>query len=121
MPLSNTGLRERHWKGISQVVGASLEPDSIFTLEKMLNFDIGAYVQEITEISVSAGKEYQIESSLDFQFAEWEPVIMEFKPWAQIGSYIVRGHTVDEVRTLLNGHVIKTQIIKGVALRGELR
>jgi len=111
--LCNPGLRERHWKEISQVVGFCLEPDPTFTLEKMLNFDIGTYVQEITEISDSAGKEYQIESSLDSQFAEWEPVIMEFKPWAQTGSHIVSGHSVDEVQTLLDDHVIKTQTMKG--------
>jgi len=112
-PLCNPGLRERHWKEISRAVGVCVEPDPAFTLEKMLNFDIDAYVQEITEISDSAGKEHRSESSLDSQFAEWEHVIMEFKPCAQTGSHIVSERAVDEVQTLLDDHVIETQTIKG--------
>jgi len=55
-PLCNPGFRERHWKEISQVGSVCLEPDPTLTLEKMLNFDIGAYVQEITEFSAALAR-----------------------------------------------------------------
>merc|ERR1719272_1676435 len=77
--LCNPGLRDRHWKEVSNIVGFSLEPDPSFTLQKMLDMDVGNYTTEIGEISDSAGKEFQIENGLNAQVAEWEPVNVELK------------------------------------------
>jgi dynein heavy chain len=111
--LCNPGLRERHWKEISNIVGFSLEPDPSFTLQKMLDMDVGNYATEIGEVSDSAGKEFQIESGLSAQVSEWEPINIELKEWSTTETYIVGGGSVDEVQTLLDDHVIKTQTMKG--------
>lgn len=111
--LLNPGLRDRHWKDISAVVGFTLEPDPTITLQKLIDMDVGGEIDRITEISESAGKEYQIESGLAAQIAEWEPVKVELMPWASTGTFIVAGATIDECQTLLDDHVIKTQTMKG--------
>eukprot|EP00931_Biecheleriopsis_adriatica_P059471 TRINITY_DN3558_c0_g2_i1.p1 TRINITY_DN3558_c0_g2~~TRINITY_DN3558_c0_g2_i1.p1 ORF type:complete len:4446 (+),score=1220.06 TRINITY_DN3558_c0_g2_i1:273-13340(+) len=117
--LCNPGLRKRHWAEISNVIGFQLEPDPSFTLSKVLDWDVGSYITEIGEISDSAAKEYLIESGLEAQVQEWEPIVMEFKDWGTTGTYIVAGSSVDEVQTLLDDHVIKTQTMKGSPFAGE--
>ncbi|CAK9071075.1 unnamed protein product [Durusdinium trenchii] len=119
--LCNPGLRERHWTEISNVICFEMGPDPTLTLNKALDRDIGAYVQKISEISESAAKEYQIESGLDGMIKEWEPVIMEFKDWGTTGTYIVAGASIDEVQTLLDDHVIKTQTMKGSPYAAEFK
>jgi len=111
--LCNPGLRERHWKEISNIIGFTLDPDPTYHLQKMLDMDVGNYATEIGDISDSAGKEYQIETGLNSQIAEWEPVIIELKDWSTTETYIVAGQSVDEVQTLLDDHVIKTQTMQG--------
>jgi dynein heavy chain len=111
--LCNPGLRGRHWKEISNIVGFALEPDPTFTLQKMLDMDVGNYATEIVEISDSARKEFEIETGLTLQIEEWKPVRIELKDWSTTGTYIVAGSSVDEVQTLLDDHVIKTQTMKG--------
>jgi len=96
-------------------------PDPSLTLNKALDRDIGAYTAKISEISESAAKEYQIESGLEAMIKEWEPVVMEFKPWGSTGTYIVAGGSIDEVQTLLDDHVIKTQTMKGSPFAVEFR
>eukprot|EP00435_Cladocopium_sp_Y103_P015241 s2361_g3.t1 len=119
--LCNPGLRQRHWSEISNVIGFEMGPDPTMTLNKALDVDIGAYVQKISEISESAAKEYQIESGLEGMIKEWEPVVMEFKDWGTTGTYIVAGTSIDEVQTLLDDHVIKTQTMKGSPYAAEFK
>jgi len=111
--LCNPGLRDRHWKEISNVIGFVIEPEPNQNLQQMLNYDLVNYIAEIGEISESAAKEYQIESGLQAQKKEWAPVSLEFKDWGDTGSYIVAGASIDEIQTLLDDHVIKTQTMKG--------
>ena len=90
-------------------------------LLQALDRDLGAYIQKISEISESAAKEYQIESGLEAMIKEWEPVVMEFKDWGTTGTYIVSGASIDEVQTLLDDHVIKTQTMKGSPFATEFK
>lgn len=112
--LCNPGLRERHWKEISNVVGFEVRPEPSHNLQKFLeDLQLDQYTEPIGEISDTAGKEYQIENGLNLQISEWEPVKMETKDWSSTGTYIVAGTAIDEVQTLLDDHVIKTQTMKG--------
>jgi len=111
--LCNKGLKERHWEKISEIVGFQIEPDNSFTLTRVLDMDIEKYVKELEDISESASKEFQIEKSLDTQEEEWAPVIADFKPWKDTGTYILAGSTVEAVQGLLDDHIIKVQTMKG--------
>jgi dynein heavy chain len=111
--LCNPGMRARHWEQVSKIVTYTIEPDSSFTLMRIVDMDVGRYLDELGDISEAASKEYQIEKTLDVQLSEWEPLVCEFKPWKDTGTYILAGGTVDEVQTLLDDHVIKTQTMKG--------
>ena len=94
--MCNPGLRDRHWKEISTVIGFQFEPEPSMNLQRVLDMDLGTYVTEISDIAESAGKEFQIENGLAAQKGEWAPVNIEFKPWAETGTYIVAGQSVDE-------------------------
>jgi len=44
---------------------------------------------------------------------EWQNVDMLLKPWKETGTYIIKGECKEEVETLLDEHVVKTQTMKG--------
>ena len=46
-------------------------------------------------------------SAQEAMIKEWEPVVMEFKPWGSTGTYIVAGGSIDEVQTLLDDPLFK--------------
>merc|ERR1719472_763509 len=79
----------------------------------ILDKDLSRVMEELGEISDAASKEFQIEKTLDEQISQWEPIICDFKPWKDTGTYILGGGTVDEIQSLLDDHVIKTQTMKG--------
>ena len=86
--LCNKGLKDRHWEKISAIVGFQIEPDNSWTLTRLMDMDIEKFVKDLEDISESASKEFQIEKSLDTQEEEWAPIIAEFKPWKDTGTYI---------------------------------
>ena len=54
--LCNPGLRSRHWKQLSDIVGFDIEPDSGTTLRKMLKLHLEEYTEKFEAISVGASK-----------------------------------------------------------------
>ncbi len=120
--LCNEGLKDRHWDEIKdlenngQALGFDLNPRGSgkdITLKRVLDYGILDFVEQIGEIADNASKEWQIEKSLGEQKEEWAPIICEFKEWKDTGTYILGGGTVDEIQSLLDDHVIKTQTMKG--------
>ena len=54
--LCNPGLRDRHWKGMSNIIGFDIAPDSSTTLRKMLKNNLTPYMDEFEAISAGASK-----------------------------------------------------------------
>merc|ERR1711904_673751 len=48
--LCNPGLRQHHWDEISEVVGFAMERDQAFTLDRVINMDVGRHVARLQEI-----------------------------------------------------------------------
>ena len=90
-----------------------MEPDNSFTLHRVIDMGVETHIKELEDISETASKEWQIEKSLDTQYGEWEPVVAEFKPWKDTGTFILGGGTVETLQGLLDDHVIKVQTMKG--------
>merc|ERR1719191_275103 len=75
--------------------------------------EVGKHMNELQEISESAGKEYALEKSLESMLSEWQPIKFELKKWKDTGTFIVHGTTVEEMQGLMDDHIIKTQTMKG--------
>ena len=54
--LCNSGLRQRHWEAMSEIIGDNITPDSGTTLRKMLKNDITPCFEQFETISTGASK-----------------------------------------------------------------
>ena len=54
--LCNPGLRQRHWRAMSDKIGYDIAPDSSTTLRKMLKNNLTPYMDEFESISGGASK-----------------------------------------------------------------
>lgn len=67
------------------------------------------HLDALAEVSEAASKEHAIEKALAQMKAEWSGIEVAVKPWRDTGSYILLGDSVDEIQTLLDDHIVKTQ------------
>lgn len=54
--MCNPGIRARHWKAMSGIIGFDITPDSGSTLRKVLKFNLKPYMDEFEGISAGASK-----------------------------------------------------------------
>ena len=54
--LCNPGLRTRHWRAMSNIIGYDIAPDSSTTLRKMLKNNLSPYISDFEGISGGASK-----------------------------------------------------------------
>lgn len=105
----NAGLRDRHWDSISETVGFKVSADTKTPLQRLLTLRCLDHVQKLGEISDSASREYNLEKNLAKMKSEWVGVEFEFKEWKATGTYILGSGPVEEVQTLLDDHIVKSQ------------
>jgi dynein heavy chain len=70
--LRNPGMRPRHWHMLSTQLGFKFEPDASFTLKNLFSLNLGQFLDSITKVCDTAGKEYIIENTLDKMEKEWQ-------------------------------------------------
>ncbi len=70
--LRNPGMRPRHWQLLSQHLGFKLQPDATFTLKDLFTLNLQSYLDTITKVCDTAGKEFAIENTLDRMEKEWQ-------------------------------------------------
>lgn len=103
MPLvrvfSNKGLKERHWRVISDIVRFTINPEKPETLNRIIKMELtNEDYAKLEEISDKASKEYGIEKILQKMRDDWSEVFAELKPWKETGTFVVSGVCVDEVQ-----------------------
>lgn len=69
--LRKEGMKERHWKAISEGSGIECYPDEDFTLQKLIDMGMAPHVVLCEEVGEKAQKEFYIEKSLVKMKAEW--------------------------------------------------
>ncbi|PZC81208.1 hypothetical protein B5X24_HaOG213309 [Helicoverpa armigera] len=108
--LGNPGMKLRHWDKISEIVGFPIVVDEELSLEKVIDFNLGDYIDKFESISEAATKENNLERALDKMMKEWADLKFEILVYKDTGTYILS--SVDEIQLLLDDHIVKTQTMK---------
>lgn len=109
--LGNPGMKERHWEQISEIVGFPIKISPELTLDRIIEFGLEEYLPKFESISESATKENNLERGMNKMFAEWKDMEFVAKPYRDTGTYSLS--SIDDIQTLLDDHIIKTQTMKG--------
>ncbi|XP_072152186.1 dynein axonemal heavy chain 3 isoform X4 [Bemisia tabaci] len=107
----NPGLRDRHWEQISEVAGFSICPRPESTLAEMIDFGLIKFTGRLEEISVSATKEYDLETNLLKMQGEWTDIKFTCIPHRDTGVYVLA--SVDDIQVMLDDHILKAQTMRG--------
>lgn len=109
--LASKALKRRHWEALSELLGKNIDPEDELTLQGLLDLDAAGHIEAIQEVTIAAEKEYNLEKSLNSMMKEWESIEFEVKPYKESGTFVVGG--IDEIITLLDDHIVKTQTMRG--------
>ncbi|CAN0548741.1 unnamed protein product, partial [Ectocarpus sp. 12 AP-2014] len=109
--LASPALKSRHWETLSEKTGSTIEPDEELTLQQLVDTNVGQHIETIHEVCVAAEKEYGLEKALAAMKEEWASLEFEVRPYKETGTFLVSG--VDEIVTLLDDHIVKTQTMRG--------
>ncbi|XP_015987103.2 dynein heavy chain 12, axonemal isoform X12 [Rousettus aegyptiacus] len=109
--LCNPGMRARHWKQISEILGYDLTPDSGTTLRKILKLNLTPYLEKFEVISAGASKEFSLEKAMHTMIETWDDIAFHISLYRETGVYILS--SVDEIQALLDDQIIKTQTMRG--------
>nr|AML30858.1 axonemal inner arm dynein heavy chain 2 [Marsilea vestita] len=105
--LRNPGMRDRHWKKLSDRLGFEVSPHAGFSLSTALQLNLLQFIGIIDEVSEFASKEYSVEVALDKMQGDWIGVKFEYAMWRDTGTAILR--SLDDLQTMLEDHIAKTQ------------
>ena len=106
----NPGLRERHWKEMSEELGFPVKADASFSLTRALQLELPKHIESIERYSDFASKEFSLERTLDQMLVNWQGVSFETTPWRDTGSSILKG--TEETQMLLDDQIVKTQSMR---------
>jgi dynein heavy chain len=109
--LCNKGLRDRHWDLFAETCGFPVKPGVKTSLDDMISRKLEPFMAKLVEHSEGASKEWSLEKTLDKMLADWTPVVFETPPYRDTGTYIISATSVDEIQTLLDDHIVKTQVM----------
>ncbi|XP_070246928.1 dynein axonemal heavy chain 12 isoform X4 [Myotis yumanensis] len=109
--LCNPGMRTRHWKQMSEIVGYDLTPDSGTTLRKVLKLNLSQYLEQFEVISAGASKEFSLEKAMHTMMGTWDDIAFHVSLYRETGVCILS--SVDEIQALLDDQIIKTQTMRG--------
>jgi len=113
--LKADSLRDRHWQKLLSLTGKSFSIDqNTFTLGKLFEMDLGAYIEQVNEICNAAGKELAIESGLQKIQETWAGLTLEMVPYMK--GDIPRGHILrgtEDVTTAIDENMTALQAMAG--------
>ncbi|XP_064605237.1 dynein axonemal heavy chain 3-like isoform X2 [Liolophura sinensis] len=114
--LCNPGLKKRHWDMMNEKVGFNMSPSESTPLIEVLQMGLEKYLEELTEISSQANKEFSLEKALKKMKNDWEVVEFNFIAYKDTGVHILSA--IDDVQLQLDDHAVKTSTMKGSSFIG---
>ncbi|XP_052828077.1 dynein axonemal heavy chain 3 [Octopus bimaculoides] len=114
--LCNPGIKNRHWKMMSEKVGFDITPQEDTPLSEILKLDLERYLDELSAISSQANKEFALEKALSKMKDDWENMAFNFTPYKDTELFILSAF--DDIQALLDDHIVKTTTMKGSAFVG---
>ncbi|CAL8109272.1 unnamed protein product [Orchesella dallaii] len=111
MCICNPGIRDRHWKQMSQICGVDLKPTAETTMSEMIETGIAKNTAQLEEIAAAASKEYQLDKNLAKMRSEWMDIKFECIPYRETGVNILSA--LDDIQTMLDDHILKAQTMRG--------
>ncbi|XP_059609452.1 dynein axonemal heavy chain 7 [Phlebotomus argentipes] len=108
--LGNSGMKERHWEQVSEIIGFPIKISSDLTLERIIEYGLDDYISKFQIISESATKENNLEKAMTKMVDEWTDIAFTINPYRDSGTFILSA--IDDIQVLLDDHIIKTQTMK---------
>ena len=105
--LRNPGMRDRHWLQVSDKLGFEVKVDKDLTFQICLEKGLDKHIDVIAKIGEYAGKEWQLERTLDEMEAAWKDMDLDMKPYKMTGTYILAA--AEEAMQQLDDHIVMTQ------------
>jgi dynein heavy chain len=109
--LRNPGLRERHWKQMTEVVGQNIAPDETTTLSKLLDMNLSQFLTQFEAISDAASKEFSLQKTLAKMKEDWDTLVFNCIDYKDTGTKILSA--LDDVQALLDDQIVKVQTMRG--------
>ncbi|XP_033114673.1 dynein heavy chain 3, axonemal-like isoform X5 [Anneissia japonica] len=109
--LCNPGIKQRHWDMMSQKVGFDITPLPDTPLIERLQMGLEKNLEDLTEISSQASKEYALEKALIKMKSDWEEMNFNFTQYKDTQLSILSAP--DDIQVLLEDHVVKTSTMRG--------
>jgi dynein heavy chain, axonemal len=69
--LGNPGMKDLHWKQVSEIIGFPFKKSADTTLEKVIDYGLAEYVNKFESISESATKKNNLEKGMQKMINEW--------------------------------------------------
>ncbi|XP_037881601.1 dynein heavy chain 3, axonemal [Glossina fuscipes] len=104
------GLEDRHWQKISDHLGKECNPKLYPSLRDILEAGIMNILPQLEEISVAAGKEYDLKTVLDNMKNDWKDVQFDVLQYRDSDTHILA--SIDDIQTQLDDHIMRTQAMK---------
>ena len=105
--LCNPGIRERHWRQLSEELAMSLSAEMSLTLAEAIDIGLMSKIAIITKTCDVASKEYAIESALDNMVRDWKEIQLEIISYKDKGTYILK--LSEDLIRQLDDHIVMTQ------------
>lgn len=110
MSLRNPGIRDRHWKQMSESIGIDLVPgETIKTLQDVFDLNLMEHMEKIQKVSDFAAQEYTIEKALKDMKEAWEDTKFEVVPYRDTGTGVLK--ISEELQQQLDDHIALTQTL----------
>lgn len=114
--LRREGMKDRHWKAISEESKIDVYPDENFNLQKVVDLGLAAHVAVCDEVGEKAAKEFHIEKSLVKMKKEWEGLIFLTPKFKNTTTSTIGGF--DDAITILDEHIVTAQAMSFSPFKG---
>ena len=91
-------------------MGFDIAPNDETPLMDVLQLNLDKFLDELSEISGQASKEFALEKALEKMMSEWEAMNFNFVQYKDTEVSILAA--IDDIQVLLDDHIVKTTTMK---------